>query len=188
MGANPWLGDSPHPRRRARGQTPAVSTLLTPVSLCFRIRRRPVTGDRFEIRERQSGYSCVSFVKYSQFTDSVLLHMRFHLRRRDIPVSRNSFVCCDRWHLRILSDDKRYPVGCDKVNCGNAAREGALGYDLGAPRPTIGTRYPVGEHIVLPRNVKSNGSRAHTVRPYSYACTNGLQTVRRVVAPYGLHL
>ena len=28
---------------------------------------------------------------------------------------------------------ERYPVGCDKVNCGNAAREGALGYDLGAP-------------------------------------------------------
>ena len=25
--------------------------------------------------------------------------------------------------------DKMYPVGCDKVNCGNAAREGALGYD-----------------------------------------------------------
>ena len=24
-------------------------------------------------------------------------------------------------------------VGCGKVNCGNAAREGALGYDLGAP-------------------------------------------------------
>ena len=68
-------------------------------------------------------------------------------------------------------------VGRDKVNCGIAAREGALGYDLGAPVLTIGTRYPVGEHIVLPRNVKSNGSwtflaqtpvalRAHTVRPY----------------------
>ena len=58
--------------------------------------------------------------------------------------------------------DKMYPVGCD---------------DLGAPYLTIDTRYPVGEHIVLPRNVKSNGSwtflaqtpvalRAHTVRPY----------------------
>ena len=32
---------------------------------------------------------------------------------------------------------ERYPVGCDKVNCGNAAREGALGYDLGAPHLTI---------------------------------------------------
>ena len=26
-----------------------------------------------------------------------------------------------------------YTVGCAKVNCGAAAREGALGYDLGAP-------------------------------------------------------
>ena len=26
-----------------------------------------------------------------------------------------------------------YTVGCAKVNCGVAAREGALGYDLGAP-------------------------------------------------------
>ena len=26
-----------------------------------------------------------------------------------------------------------YTVGYGKVNCGNAAREGALGYDLGAP-------------------------------------------------------
>ena len=83
-------------------------------------------------------------------SDSLLLHRRFHLHRRDIPVSRNSFVCCDRWHLRILSDDKRYPVGCDKVNCGNAAREGALGYDLGAPHLTIGTRPPVGEQHCAP--------------------------------------
>ena len=30
-------------------------------------------------------------------------------------------------------------VGCDKVNCGKAAREGALGYDLGAPHLTIET-------------------------------------------------
>ncbi len=36
-----------------------------------------------------------------------------------------------------------FTVGCD---------------DLGAPYLTIDTRYPVGEHIVLPRNVKSNGS------------------------------
>ena len=28
---------------------------------------------------------------------------------------------------------RRYPVGCAKVNCGKAAREGALGYDLGTP-------------------------------------------------------
>ena len=34
-------------------------------------------------RTRQSGYSCVSFSAFSQFTDSVLLRIRFTLRRRD---------------------------------------------------------------------------------------------------------
>ena len=63
---------------------------------CFLIRRRLPTCDRCEMWERQSGYSCVCFVKYSQFTDSVLLHIRFTLRRRDITVSRNSLV----WRLR----------------------------------------------------------------------------------------
>ena len=64
-------------------------------------------------------------------------------------------------------------VGCDKVNCGKAAREGALGYDLGAPYLTIGTCYLVGEHSVLPRNAESNGSRAHTVRPYEMNIADG---------------
>ena len=40
----------------------------------------PETGDRFEKRERQSGYRYVYFVKCSQFTDNVLLHRRFTLR------------------------------------------------------------------------------------------------------------
>ena len=31
--------------------------------------------------ERQSGYSCVCFATYSQFTDSVLLHIRATPRR-----------------------------------------------------------------------------------------------------------
>ena len=36
--------------------------------------------------------------------------------------------------LRIaISPYEMYTVGCAKVNCGVAAREGALGYDLGAP-------------------------------------------------------
>ena len=50
--------------------------------------------------ERQSGYSCVCFAKYSQFTDSVLLHTRLNLRRRDIPVSRKSLARCNARHLR----------------------------------------------------------------------------------------
>ena len=42
--------------------------------------------------------------------------------------------------LRVITDSSYrlhlsigFIVGCGKVNCGNAAREGALGYDLGAP-------------------------------------------------------
>ena len=58
--------------------------------------RRPETGDRCENGERQSGYSCVYFATYSQFTDNVLLHRRLNQRRRDIPVSRNSLS----WWLR----------------------------------------------------------------------------------------
>ena len=82
------------PRRGKRVDT-KVSTLLTPTSFYFVVRRRPENGDRFEKGERQSGYHSVSFVKYSQFTDSLLLHRWFHLRRRDIPVSHNSFI----WRL-----------------------------------------------------------------------------------------
>ena len=61
-------------------------------------------GDRRPLRKgkRQSGYSTVSFVKYSQFTDSVLLHRWFHLRRRGMTVPRNSFACYYRQFLRIL--------------------------------------------------------------------------------------
>ena len=77
------------PRRGKRVDT-KVSTLLTPTSFYFLAWRRPETGDRFEIRERQSGYHSVSFVKYSQFTDSVLLHRLESLRRRGIAVPRNS--------------------------------------------------------------------------------------------------
>ena len=40
-------------------------------------------------------------MKYSQFTDSVLLHITESLSRRDITVSRNSLVGDYRQHLRI---------------------------------------------------------------------------------------
>ena len=52
-----------------------VSTLLTPTSFCFLVWRRPETGDRSEIGERQSDYHSIYFATYSQFTDSVLLHI-----------------------------------------------------------------------------------------------------------------
>ena len=47
------------------------------------------------------GYRCVCFAKYSQFTDSVLLHRRFTLRRRGIAVPRKSLARCNARHLRI---------------------------------------------------------------------------------------
>ena len=36
-------------------------------------------------------------------------------------------------HCEKMVASCNHPVGCGKVNCGYAAREGALGYDLGAP-------------------------------------------------------
>ena len=47
---------------------------------CFLIRRRFPICDRFENRERQSGYLSVCFATYSQFTDRLLLHIRATLR------------------------------------------------------------------------------------------------------------
>ena len=69
-----------------------------PLNSHFLLFRSPAqTRDRRPLRkgERQSGYRCVSFSAFSQFTDSVLLHRRLNPRRRDIPVSRNSLV----WRL-----------------------------------------------------------------------------------------
>ena len=57
---------------------------------CLLARRRFPICDRFENRERQSGYRSMSFSAFSQFTDSVLLHIWATLRRRGIAVPRNS--------------------------------------------------------------------------------------------------
>ena len=77
-----------------------VSTLVNPV---FFIPNLAQTGDRQPLRkgERQSGYRSVSFSTFSQFTDSVLLHRRFTLRRRGIAVPRNSLTRYTARHLRI---------------------------------------------------------------------------------------
>ena len=67
-------------------------------------------GERRPLRkgERQSGYRGVSFSAFSQFTDSVLLHMRFHLRRELClsvnsclltPNLRNLFTLCKTFNL-----------------------------------------------------------------------------------------
>ena len=89
--AEPQRGDSPSAdggnvaapaagaKRKGHLRFPFLFGLL-PFS-CFLIWHRLPTCDRFEMGERQSGYSCVCFAKYSQFTDSVLLHIRFTQRR-----------------------------------------------------------------------------------------------------------
>ncbi len=72
------------------------------------------------------------FLYLCAMPDSVLLHMRFILRKRNITVLRDFFrvITDGTCGFHLMTD---FTVGCGKVNCGNAAREGALGYDLGAP-------------------------------------------------------
>ena len=87
-----------------------------------------------------------------------------------MTVPHNSLTRCCGWHLRILSAEKYFTV-----ECGNAAREGALGYDLGAP-------FVSGLHNLFrrgPRNALSNVFRANNVRPYGYAPANLFDAVRR---------
>ena len=106
--------------------------------------QRPLRkGERQRIFSSVGAHSVRPCLNLSAVSDNLLLHISAALRRRGMTVPRNSFARYYGRHLRALSDDKCYTVGCD---------------DLGAPYLTIDTRYPVGEHIVLPRNVKSNGS------------------------------
>ena len=93
MGANLWLGDQKdrHLRfarrplnlfpRAVRGFNECVPSCESPLSY----HNTAKIGEARPLRkgERQSGYHCVSFANYSQFTDSVLLHMRVILHRRD---------------------------------------------------------------------------------------------------------
>ena len=94
-------GGSPHPRRRGKrvdtyGFYPLNSRFPLFVGLAKVGERRPLRKG-----ERQSGYRCVCFATYSQFSENVLLHMRLTLRRRDITVSRNLFARCYGQFLRV---------------------------------------------------------------------------------------
>ena len=65
-----------------------VSTLMNPVSFW------DSTAKFAELRlakEQQSGYFCVSFSAFSQFTDNILLHMRATLRWARHKVRRCEF-------------------------------------------------------------------------------------------------
>ena len=76
-------GTAPYPRRWAKRKGhlrfPFLFELLP--FPCFLIWRRFPICDRFEIGERQSDYLSVCFATYSQFTDRLLLHRWFTLRR-----------------------------------------------------------------------------------------------------------
>ena len=109
--AEPQRGDSPSAdggdvaapaagaKRKGHLRFPFLFELLP--FPCLLARRKSESGDRFENRVRQSGYRCVCFATCSQFTDSVLLHIRVNQRRRDITVSRNSLTRYTARHLRI---------------------------------------------------------------------------------------
>ena len=98
----PAAGMTPYPRRWAkRKDNLRFSCLFELLPFpCFLIRRRLPTCDRSETGERQSGYRSVSFSTFSQFTDSILLHIWVTLRRRGIAVPRNSLARYNRQHLR----------------------------------------------------------------------------------------
>ena len=161
MGANLWLGDQEdrHLRfaRRPLNLVPApcadkMSTILLGLHLPLFLGLAQIR-DRRPLRygERQSGYHCVSFANYSQFTDSVLLHMRVILHRRDITVSRNSLA----WiFCTTPTNCTRYTVGCDD----SAHRL----------YPTC-TIYPVGAAIGHPHNGKP--SRQFSILHYQFSIT-----------------
>ena len=77
---------------------------------CFLIRRRFPICDRFEIRGTAEDFfsatdelpsESVLLSNLFAVSDTVLLHMWFHLRKRGITVPRNSLACCNARHLRI---------------------------------------------------------------------------------------
>ena len=84
---------------------------------CLLVWRKSETGDRFETGERQrifptvGEHSVLPFLYLFAVPDSLLLHRRFTLRRRDIAVSRSSLARRNRRHLRIKSYCAIYRVG-----------------------------------------------------------------------------
>ena len=96
---------------------------------CFLIWRRFPTCDRFENRERQSGYLSVCFATYSQFTDRLLLHIRATLRwvrhitrvcaRFDSALlwtAPTKINCTKRLHSQVLSVNSRL-TSCATLLC-----------------------------------------------------------------------
>ena len=123
------------PARAQEGDNLRFSPSCESSSFPWRVWRKPETGDRCEIGVRQSGYRCVAFSAFSQFTDSVLLHRSATSNRRDITVSRNSLARCNARHLRIKHSVPFISVGpvyhnaltcCAALSCRTLRKENHL--------------------------------------------------------------
>ncbi len=93
MRAKTWLGGSPYPRRWAQGVDTKVSTLVNPVSFIpnlAKIReRRPLRkGERQRIFFFRMDARCAPCIHIFAGSDTVLLHIWFHLRRRNNSVAQ----------------------------------------------------------------------------------------------------
>ena len=119
--AAPAAGTTPYPRRWAKRKGhlrfPFLFELLP--FPCFLIWRRFPICDRSEIRGTAEDFFFRVFRNLFAVSDTILLHMRFTFRRRDMSVSRNSFARCYGRHLRIIIDVRLYlvaPYGINRAN------------------------------------------------------------------------
>ena len=150
--------------------------------------RRPETGDRFEkengsrvtlaclslpFRSSQTAYCYTGGQIYAGATQGELPEGQERVPW-GTPCRATCLLGGHRRHLRVASIAKRYPAGCGKVNCGNAAREGALGYDLGAPFVNhLHTRNHRGAQCA-PKNRLILHCVGAQYAPYGVTCTNRL--------------
>ena len=74
--------------------------------------RAETMGERQRIFSTVGEHSVLPCLDLFAVSDSVLLRIRFHLRRRDITVSRNFWARYTRRHLRICLVGTIYLRGC----------------------------------------------------------------------------
>ena len=81
------------------------------------------TCDRFEIGERQSGYRCVALSTFSQFTDSVLLHIRLAPRRGRHDSAAQFFCALYRTALAKINCTERLIRRCRALQHAKVLRD-----------------------------------------------------------------
>ena len=108
------MQDSPHPRRRGK----RVDTYgFYPLNSRFPLfRSLAQTGDRRPLRNWNTAedFFFRMFLNIFAVSDTVLLHIWFTLRRRNITVLRNSFTRCYGQHLRIPLYQQTLPQGAPR--------------------------------------------------------------------------